>query len=120
MTKTELVKDGAGGALAGLAAVGMTPNDFPLMLAILIGLIGGTMAAWARERQAGVTIRPSWLVLQCAAWLMIAVLVVALAEYPGLSVRWSGAVAAIAAFASREGLQTLHLRAVKEMEERAL
>lgn len=116
--KVELAKDGLTGFMAAVSMVGLTPDDFPLFLAITVGLVGGTAAAWSREAQNGHRPGLGWLWAQATAWLLIAVIVSALAEYPGLSVRWSGAVAALGAFASREGLLALQRRTVREIEKR--
>lgn len=118
MNKESAVKEGAGGLLGVLATLGMTPTDVPLLMAIIIGLVGGTMAAWARERQNGKPVGFAWLVLRLSAWLMIGLLVLAIHDYPGISVRWAGALAALCAFASHEGLQALHKRTLREIEER--
>ena len=111
-------KKGTLGFMGALASLGITPDDVSLGVAIAIGLVGGTAAAWTRERQNGKHIPKNWLLLQAAAYIMIFVLVLALNEWPGLTVRWSSAVAALLSFASREGLTAMHKRTLKEIAER--
>lgn len=120
MRAAPVAKEGVAGLLGALGALGVTPDDIPLFMAILIGLVGGTAAAWARERQSGNLAGWKWLGIQVAAWLMIFMLVNALYEWPGVSIRWAGALAALGAFASREGLQAIHRRTLREIEEREI
>lgn len=117
-TAVTLSKKGTNGLLAALATLGVTSDNIPLYVAITVGLFGGTAAAWARERQSGTPLGPGWLFMQMAAYVMIFVLVLALVDYPGLTVRWSAAVAALLSFSSREGLLALHKRTLKEIETR--
>lgn len=104
--------------MAALAVFGVVENDIPLFVAVSIGLLGGTAAAWAREKQSGKIFPRYWLLSQIAAYVMIFMCVVALHEYPGLSTRWSAAIAGLLSFASREGLQAMHRRTVREIESR--
>lgn len=113
-------KKATSGLMAVLATLGVVENDIPLFLAIFIGLLGGTAAAWARERQSGTTFPKHWLLMQMAAYVLIFVFVLALHEYPGLTTRWSAAIAGLLSFASREGLQAAHRRTVREIESREI
>lgn len=119
-TVTATAKKGSAGIMGALAALGVTPADGSLFMAIFIGLVGGTLAAWARERQGGHEAGWRWAAMQAAAWLMIFVLVTALHDYPGLTVRWAAAMAALCSFASREGLNAMQRRVIREIEERPL
>jgi len=113
-----VAKKGVTGIMSVFAAIGITSESIPLFLAVIIGLFGGTAAAWARERQNSRDLPKHWLAMQIAAYAMIFLIVIAINEYPGLSVRWSAALAALLSFASREGLTALHKRTVKEISER--
>lgn len=117
---TALSKKVTSGVMASLAVFGVVDSDIPLFVAVFIGLLGGTAAAWARERQSGTTFPKHWLLMQMAAYILIFVFVLALHEYPGLTTRWSAAIAGLLSFASREGLQAAHRRTVREIESRDL
>lgn len=117
---TAVSKKATSGAMAALAILGVVENDIPLFVAVFIGLLGGTAAAWARERQNGRKFPRHWLLMQMAAYVLIFVFVLALHEYPGLTTRWSAAIAGLLSFASREGLQAAHRRTVREIESREI
>lgn len=117
---TAVGKKTTSGIMAGLAIFGIVENDIPLFVAVFIGLVGGTLAAWAREKQGGRKFPQNWLMMQAASYILIFVLVLALHDYPGLSTRWAAATAGMLSFASREGLQALHRRTVREIESREI
>lgn len=117
---TAASKKATSGIMAVLAILGIVENDIPLFLAVFIGLVGGTAAAWARERQSRKTFPKHWLLMQMAAYILIFVFVLALHEYPGLTTRWSAAIAGLLSFAGREGLQAAHRRTVREIESREI
>lgn len=115
---TAASKKATSGIMAALAVFGVVENDIPLFVAVFIGLLGGTAAAWARERQTEREFPKHWLLMQVAAYILIFVFVTALHEYPGLTTRWSAAIAGLLSFAGREGLQAAHRRTVREIESR--
>ena len=110
-------KKATSGVMASLAVFGVVDSDIPLFVAVSIGLLGGTAAAWAREKQNGKVFPKHWLMAQIAAYVMIFMLVLALHEYPGLTTRWSAAIAGLLSFASREGLQAIHRKSIQKIED---
>ena len=57
-----VAKKGVTGIMSVFAAIGITSESIPLFLAVIIGLFGGTAAAWARERKgaSGCALKSTW------------------------------------------------------------
>jgi hypothetical protein len=105
----------SGGTAA--AAVTLIPADWPGLIAIAIGVMVGTAAAWAWEDQEGRPTGWRWFRWQVAMWGLVYVSVLGLQETFGWSVRASIAIAAAAVFLGREGLSRIRRRILARIED---
>ena len=109
-TAAAVTKNAAASSAPGLAAALFIPEDWPLLLAILLGLVVGTFASWVWSDQSGVPMHRRWLLWQLGTWGLIYVLVLYAQESVELSTRASMAMAAIFSWLGRDGLQRLRFR----------
>jgi uncharacterized membrane protein YeaQ/YmgE (transglycosylase-associated protein family) len=108
---------------ATIAAVGsgftlnqLLPSDWPLLIAVFLGLIVGTIASWVWQDQTGQGFPKRWLLWQVGSWGLIFVLVLEAHEILGLSTRASMAMAATFAWLGRDGLQRYRQKALDRLE----
>lgn len=99
--------------LSILAALGATPQDGSHILAVIIGLVGGTLARRSYEQMNGTKLPKSWFLMQMGFWLLIAVVVLAAADTAGWGSKMVAAVSGGASFAVREYLR----RKLSDVEE---
>ena len=95
---------------SGVLSSILIPSDWPLILAILLGLVVGTIASWVWNDQTGVPLPKKWLIWQLGSWGLIFVLILYAEEQFGLSSRACMAMAAVFAWLGRDGLQRLRTR----------
>lgn len=103
-------KNAAAATGSGVIASVLIPSDWPMHLAVVLGLVVGTCASWVWSDQSGVPLPRKWLVWQLGSWGLIYVLVLYAQESMGLSTRASMALAAVFSWLGRDGLQRLRTR----------
>lgn len=89
------VKKGAQIVIGLLAGVGFTPEDAPLVFAILVGLVTGTLAAWPKDRRRRKDLQitmGNWIAERLMLWGGVFVLVLAFTTLTGAHARVAGAV----------------------------
>lgn len=89
------IKKGAPIVIGILAGVGFTPEDAPLVFAIFVGLITGTLAAWPKDRTRRKDLQISiisWLGERLMLWGGVFVLVLAFTTLTGAHARVAGAI----------------------------
>ena len=104
------IKSTAPGLGAALAAVGYSLNDIPIVFAIFVGLVAGTLAAWPKEaanRKEQGTSLGLWVAQRAAVWLAIGVVMLGIADFADLSVRVVGMMATLASFIGYDALTKL-------------
>lgn len=102
--------------ITALAPAALWPDEWPLFLAIFLGLIAGTLASWVWEDQSGIKLPKRWLLWQLGNWGLISILVLAVESSTGLSVKMSMAMAAILSWLGRDGLKRIRKGSLNRIE----
>ncbi len=104
-------------AAALAAMVGITAADGPLLFSIMVGLLGGTLAAWPRDRDVRRQRRiswSSWLVERLMLWVAVLVICLAAHDLTGMvTPRVAGALAVLLVFGGVDVIDRLAQRAAQ-------